>query len=103
LLLKGNTMNFYTVAPRWLLPVLTDLGFACLAFNRGGHDILSIRDSRAPEDALQLTCEGIGDSDYSARWLACRGARYATSHVKLEEALERIGRFVERTPRPDRW
>jgi pimeloyl-ACP methyl ester carboxylesterase len=74
LLFHGNTMNFYTGAPRWLPPVLTELGFACLAFNRRGHDILSIRDSRAPEGgALQLTSEGIADNDYAARWMAHRG------------------------------
>jgi pimeloyl-ACP methyl ester carboxylesterase len=74
LLFHGNTMNFYVGAPRWLPPALTQLGFACLAFNRRGHDILSIRDSRAPEGgALQLTREGIADSDYAARWMADRG------------------------------
>ena len=74
LLFHGNTMNFYTGAPRWLPPVLTELGFACLAFNRRGHDILSIRDSRAPEGgALQLTREGVADNDYAARWMAERG------------------------------
>jgi pimeloyl-ACP methyl ester carboxylesterase len=74
LLFHGNTMNFYTGAPRWLPPVLTELGFACLAFNRRGHDILSIRDSRAPEGgALQLTSEAIADNDYAARWMADRG------------------------------
>jgi pimeloyl-ACP methyl ester carboxylesterase len=73
LLFHGNTMNFYTGAPRWLPPVLTELGFACLAFNRRGHDILSIRDSRAPEGgALQLTSEAIADNDYAARWMADR-------------------------------
>ena len=39
LLYHGNTMNFYVGAPRFLPPVLTRLGFACLAFNRRGHDI----------------------------------------------------------------
>jgi len=74
LLFHGNTMNFYVGAPRWLPPVLTELGFACLAFNRRGHDILSIRDSRTPEGgALQLTREGIADNDYAARWMADRG------------------------------
>jgi pimeloyl-ACP methyl ester carboxylesterase len=74
LLFHGNTMNFYTGAPRWLPPVLTELGFACLAFNRRGHDILSIRDSRAPEGgALQLTHEGIADNNYAAAWMAARG------------------------------
>ncbi|MGE5156351.1 MAG: alpha/beta hydrolase [Betaproteobacteria bacterium] len=71
LLFHGNTMNFYTGAPRWLPPVLTEQGFACLAFNRRGHDILTIRDSRSPEGgALQLTREGIADANYAAGWLA---------------------------------
>ncbi|HEY3260275.1 MAG TPA: alpha/beta fold hydrolase [Pseudonocardiaceae bacterium] len=74
LLFHGNTMNFYIGAPRWLPPVLTELGFACLAFNRRGHDILSIRDSRAPEGgALQLTREAIADNEHAARWMADRG------------------------------
>ena len=60
MLFHGNTMNFYVGAPRFLPPALTGLGFACLAFNRRGHDILSIRDSRAAEGAaFQLTTEGI--------------------------------------------
>jgi pimeloyl-ACP methyl ester carboxylesterase len=74
MLFHGNTMNFYVGAPRFLPPVLTRLGFACLAFNRRGHDILSIRDSRAAEGAaFQLTKEGIADNNYAARWLAERG------------------------------
>jgi len=74
LLFHGNTMNFYVGAPRFLPPVLTRLGFACLAFNRRGHDILSIRNSRAAEGAaFQLTKEGIADNNYAARWLAERG------------------------------
>jgi pimeloyl-ACP methyl ester carboxylesterase len=74
MLFHGNTMNFYVGAPRFLPPVMTRLGFACLAFNRRGHDILSIRDSRAAEGAaFQLTREGIADNNYAARWLAERG------------------------------
>jgi pimeloyl-ACP methyl ester carboxylesterase len=74
MLFHGNTMNFYVGAPRFLPPVLTQLGFACLAFNRRGHDILSIRDSRAAEGAaFQLTREGIEDNNYAADWLARRG------------------------------
>ena len=46
MLFHGNTMDFYVGAPRFLPPVLTRVGFACLAFNRCGHDILSIRHSR---------------------------------------------------------
>jgi pimeloyl-ACP methyl ester carboxylesterase len=74
LLFHGNTMNFYTGAPRFLPPVLVRLGFACLAFNRRGHDILSIRDSRAAEGAaFQITAEAIADNRIAARWLAARG------------------------------
>ncbi len=74
LLFHGNTMNFYTGAPRFLPPALTKRGFACLAFNRRGHDILGIRDSRAAEGAaFQLTSEGIADNRIAAAWFAKRG------------------------------
>lgn len=74
LLFHGNTMNFYVGAPRFLPPALTQLGFACLAFNRRGHDILSIRDSRAAEGAaFQTTAEGIADNRIAAEWMANRG------------------------------
>jgi pimeloyl-ACP methyl ester carboxylesterase len=74
LLFHGNTMNFYTGALRFLPPVLVELGFACLAFNRRGHDILSTRDSRQPVGgAFQTAAEGIEDNRCAARWLADRG------------------------------
>jgi pimeloyl-ACP methyl ester carboxylesterase len=74
LFFHGNTMNFYVGAPRFMPPVLTQLGFACLAFNRRGHDILGIRNSRAAEGAAyQLTREGIEDNRTAAEWLAARG------------------------------
>lgn len=73
LLFHGNTMNFYVGAPRFLPPALTKLGFVCLAFNRRGHDILSIRDSRAAEGAaFQLTHEGIEDNAIAAAWMVAR-------------------------------
>ncbi|MCL4800930.1 MAG: alpha/beta hydrolase [Burkholderiales bacterium] len=74
LLFHGNTMNFYTGAPRFLPPVLTELGFACLAFNRRGHDVLGTRASRAAEGgAFQRTHEAIADNRAAAAWLAKRG------------------------------
>ena len=74
LLFHGNTMNFYIGAPRFLPPALTHLGYACLAFNRRGHDILGIRNSRAAEGAaFQLTREAIEDNRIAAQWLAARG------------------------------
>lgn len=74
LLFHGNTMNFYTGPLRFLPPVLAELGLACLAFNRRGHDILSTRNSRVPEGgAFQLAREGIEDNRTAARWMAERG------------------------------
>ena len=74
LLFHGNTMNFYQGAPRFLPPALTRMGFACLAFNRRGHDILGIRDSRAAEGAaFQTYAEAIDDDRIAAQWLAARG------------------------------
>lgn len=74
LLFHGNTMNFYTGAPRFLPPVLTRMGYACLAFNRRGHDILSSRASRIAEGgAFQSSREGIEDNHLAAQWLASRG------------------------------
>lgn len=74
LLFHGNTMNFYVGAPRFLPPVLTRLGLACLAFNRRGHDILTTRNSRQAEGgAFQFTREAIADNRTAARWLKTRG------------------------------
>ena len=74
LLFHGNTMNFYTGPPRFLPPVLTKLGLACLAFNRRGHDILTTRASRTVEGgAYQFTNEAIADNNYAAAWLADHG------------------------------
>ncbi|HSD99202.1 MAG TPA: alpha/beta hydrolase [Burkholderiales bacterium] len=74
LLFHGSTLNFYVCAPRFLPPVLTRLGLACLAFNRRGHDILSTRNSRTAEGgAYQFTREAIADNRIAAEWLAARG------------------------------
>jgi pimeloyl-ACP methyl ester carboxylesterase len=74
LLFHGNTMNFYTGAPRFLPHRLVRLGFACLAFNRRGHDILAVRDSRAAEGAaFQSSREAVADNAIAAEWLAARG------------------------------
>ena len=73
LLFHGNTMNFYQGAPRFLPPALARMGLASLAFNRRGHDILGIRDSRAAEGAaFQTYAEAIEDNRIAAAWLAAR-------------------------------
>jgi pimeloyl-ACP methyl ester carboxylesterase len=74
LLFHGNTMNFYQGAPRFLPPALARMGLACLAFNRRGHHILGIRDSRAAEGAaFQTYSEALEDNRLAAAWLAARG------------------------------
>jgi pimeloyl-ACP methyl ester carboxylesterase len=74
LLFHGNTMNFYTGMSRFLPPVLTKLGFACLAFNRRGHDVITTRNSRAAEGgAFQTTAEALEDNRLAAQWLAAKG------------------------------
>jgi pimeloyl-ACP methyl ester carboxylesterase len=74
LLFHGNTMNFYYGPPRFLPPALTELGLACLAFNRRGHDIMSTRDSRDAEGAAyQTAAEAITDNRTAAEWLGARG------------------------------
>jgi len=74
LLFHGNTMNFYTGMPRFLPPVLVEMGYACLAFNRRGHDILAIRDSRAAEGAAyQSIAQAVEDNALAARWLGGQG------------------------------
>jgi pimeloyl-ACP methyl ester carboxylesterase len=77
LLFHGNTMNFYSGVPRFLPPALTTLGLSCLAFNRRGHDILAIRDSRAAEGAaFQFVSQAVQDNCYAAEWVAERGFRW---------------------------
>ena len=74
LLFHGNTMNFYTGAPRFLPPALGRLGLASLAFNRRGHDILAIRNSRGAEGAaFQTYAEAIEDNRLAAQWLKEKG------------------------------
>ena len=75
LLFHGNTMNFYTGALRFLPPLLVQLGYSCLAFNRRGHDILSIRDNKdaAEGAAFQTYAEGVEDNRLAAQWVAARG------------------------------
>ncbi len=74
LLFHGNCMNFYLGPPRFLPPRLTELGFACLAFNRRGRDILATHLGRgAVGGAFQLAYEAIEDNRLAAELLAARG------------------------------
>ena len=67
-------MNFYYGAPRFLPPALAAMGYASLAFNRRGHDILGTRDSRNAEGAaFQRIAEAVEDNHLAALWLKDRG------------------------------
>ena len=73
-LMHGNTMNFYVGPPRFLPPHLTEMGLACLAYNRRGHDVLSNRSSRMLEGgAYQTIAEAIEDNQLARSWLDDRG------------------------------
>lgn len=74
LLFHGNTGNFYSGPPRFLPPRLVEEGFACLAFNRRGHDVIATLPGKLPGGgAFQTAAEGIADNNYAAAYLAERG------------------------------
>jgi len=74
LIMHGNCKNFYTGVSRTLPPLLTRLGYACLAYNRRGHDVLVTLNSREPAGgAFQRVDEMIADNRYAAAWLSARG------------------------------
>jgi pimeloyl-ACP methyl ester carboxylesterase len=72
--LHGNCMNFYTGPARVVPPALVSLGYACLVFNRRGHDMVATTNSRAiTGGAFQMTKDAIADNRYVADWLKARG------------------------------
>ncbi|MBO0827122.1 MAG: alpha/beta hydrolase [Streptosporangiales bacterium] len=71
LLFHGNTTNFYSGPPRFLPQRLVEDGFACLAFNRRGHDVITTLEGKRPGGgAFQTAAEGIADNEYAAAYLA---------------------------------
>jgi dienelactone hydrolase len=74
MLLHGNCHNFYTGPSRFLPPVLTQAGFACLAFNRRGHDMVASTHGREiGGGAFQTSAQAITDNNLAALWLEKRG------------------------------
>jgi len=74
LFFHGNCMNFYTGPARVVPSALVAAGYACLAFNRRGHDMIATTNSRAVTGgAFQTTSEAIADNRYAAQWLRARG------------------------------
>jgi len=73
LFMHGNCSNFYTGVMRFLPPALVALGFACLVFNRRGHDVVATFSRGAVGGAFQRVTEAIEDNRTAAAWLATRG------------------------------
>jgi pimeloyl-ACP methyl ester carboxylesterase len=74
LLFHGNCHNFYTGPSRFMPELLTQRGFACLAFNRRGHDmIVSLKGRHIGGGSFQTAREGIADNHLAAAWFASRG------------------------------
>ena len=74
LIMHGNQGNFYVGPPRFLPPALAELGFASLAFNRRGHDIVGTYRGREPVGgAFQTTQEQVEDNEAAAAWVGERG------------------------------
>ena len=74
LIFHGNCHNFYTCVPRFMPEVLVRHGYACLAFNRRGHDMVtSLVGREVTGGSFQLATEGIADNRSASDWLEERG------------------------------
>ena len=73
-ILHGNCANFYTGPSRFLPPHLLAAGYAVLAYNRRGHDILATLNSRRTiGGALQTIAEAVADNRSARAFLMQRG------------------------------
>ena len=78
LLVHGKTHNFYSGPSRFLAPPVVERGFAALAINRRGHDVIHADvGERGPGGAGGAAYEVFADSQQDLRgaadWLAERG------------------------------
>jgi pimeloyl-ACP methyl ester carboxylesterase len=72
--LHGNCHNFYMGPSRFMPETLVAHGFACLAFNRRGHDMVTSLSGRdIGGGAFQLAHEANADNRHAAAWLRGRG------------------------------
>jgi pimeloyl-ACP methyl ester carboxylesterase len=72
LIMHGNCANFYTGVPRHFAPLLVRLGYAVLAYNRRGHDIMANSAREPTGGAYQRIHEMIEDNQHAQHWLAAR-------------------------------
>jgi pimeloyl-ACP methyl ester carboxylesterase len=74
MLLHGNCHNFYMGPSRFLPPVLTAIGFARLAYNRRGHDMVtSLKGREIGGGSFQLARQAVDDNRFASAWLRSRG------------------------------
>ncbi len=73
LLFHGNCKNFYSGPSRFVAGPLVEAGFAVLAFNRRGHDVLHTHGRGSSGGAHQLAAEMIEDNALAADWMKARG------------------------------
>ncbi|MBO0802432.1 MAG: alpha/beta hydrolase [Nocardiopsaceae bacterium] len=73
MLMHGNGGNFYSGPVRFLPRHLVPRGYACLAFNRRGHETLTTR-TREPEgNAFQTAEQAMADNVTARGFVASRG------------------------------
>jgi pimeloyl-ACP methyl ester carboxylesterase len=73
-ILHGNCSNFYTGPSRFLPSRLVAEGFAVLAYNRRGHDILATLAGRTTVGgAFQTLAEASADNRFARAWLMAKG------------------------------
>src|ERR1700730_10170038 len=72
LIMHGNCGNFYTGVSRHFAPLLAQLGYAVLTYNRRGHDVMVSVARKPTGGAYQRIHEMIEDNQHAERWLARR-------------------------------
>ena len=75
LLVHGKARNFYTGPPRFLPPHIVEGGYATLAINRRGHDVIYARPGqREPAGAAwEVFADSQSDIQGAVDWLAAHG------------------------------
>jgi alpha/beta superfamily hydrolase len=110
LVVHGLTWNFYRGPARWLPPLLSEAGFACLALNMRDHDLAEPKDfDRAHHDLRTgidfLQTRGPGEVVLLAHGYACNKlvayAAQSGDHRPWRQVLTTLGSI--KSYRPEIW